>query len=410
MQATGPRFRGDDSRRLRPASFSRPPRVAPRATRPSQRSVPNAAPAVHVVGEPRCAIGVGDARRAHRARAARPRRSWRSPGRSRRASDGGIACIVENPRHVPQRRRAPRSPPRTSRAWRAARPCLEMALQRAQHVEADDVARAFPDRVDRCLAVEARHRLLLDVAVAAHRLHAFERDHRGALAHPVLGGGHDAAARARVPRRGASIPHRRRAQARGAALLRLRARRRRARCASAARRRDACRTRRGASHQCIARASAARMMPALPITQSSRVSWTISRIVARPRPGSPSGHASASSNSTSADAFERLPSLSLSRSMRIALRVPSSSQRGISRHVSPSSRLREHEMRVALRRGEEPLVAAHRVVVAGARCRRAVRAHVRAPLPLGHAHADERGALRRDGQRPRVVVRPPSRA
>jgi hypothetical protein len=41
-----------------------------------------------------------------------------------------------------------------------------------------------------------------------------------------------------------------------------------------------------------------------------------------PATGRPSGHASARSNSTSADAFERFPSLSFSRLMRMALRPP----------------------------------------------------------------------------------------
>ena len=47
-----------------------------------------------------------------------------------------------------------------------------LAAQGAQDVEGDDVARAFPDRVQRRLAEEARHRGVLDVAGAAVALHA----------------------------------------------------------------------------------------------------------------------------------------------------------------------------------------------------------------------------------------------
>ena len=60
------------------------------------------------------------------------------------------------------------------------------ARQRAQHVEADDVARALPDRRERRLAVQARHARLLDVAGAAEALERLERVVRGALAGPVL--------------------------------------------------------------------------------------------------------------------------------------------------------------------------------------------------------------------------------
>ena len=60
------------------------------------------------------------------------------------------------------------------------------ARQRAQHVEAHDVARALPDRGQRRLAVQARHARLLDVAGAAVALERLERVVGGALARPVL--------------------------------------------------------------------------------------------------------------------------------------------------------------------------------------------------------------------------------
>src|SRR5438105_8416643 len=42
--------------------------------------------------------------------------------------------------------------------------------QRSQDVEADDVSRAFPDRVERRLPVEARNSALLDVAISSQAL------------------------------------------------------------------------------------------------------------------------------------------------------------------------------------------------------------------------------------------------
>ncbi len=71
--------------------------------------------------------------------------------------------------------------------------------------------------------------------------------------------------------------------------------------------------------------------------QSSRVSITISRMVATPRPSSPTRNAQASSNSTSLDAFDQSPSLSFRRWIRSALRVPSGRQRGSRKQVMPRS-------------------------------------------------------------------------
>ncbi len=78
------------------------------------------------------------------------------------------------------------------------------------------------------------------------------------------------------------------------------------------------------------------MPAALPSTQSRRVALTISMMVGTPRPASPTCQASAASNSTSAEALDRLPSLSLSRCSRTALRVPSGSTRGRRKQVSPA--------------------------------------------------------------------------
>jgi hypothetical protein len=71
---------------------------------------------------------------------------------------------------------------------------------------------------------------------------------------------------------------------------------------------------------------------------------------------------------------------------------------------------REHEMRVALRRGEEPLVAGEQISRAAARldARRprlgAVAAHVGAALFLGHAHADHHRAFLLERHVARVVL------
>ena len=63
------------------------------------------------------------------------------------------------------------------------------------------------------------------------------------------------------------------------------------------------------------------------------------------------------SNSTSLEAFERLPSLSFRRWKWSALTVSSGRKRGTRKHDRPPGRLREDEEAVAHRRGHEPLVA-----------------------------------------------------
>ena len=60
-------------------------------------------------------------------------------------------------------------------------------------------------------------------------------------------------------------------------------------------------------------------------------------IVGTPRPSSPTIRAQAPRNSTSLEALERLPSLSLSRWMWIALRSPSGVKRGMKKQESPPS-------------------------------------------------------------------------
>ncbi len=86
---------------------------------------------------------------------------------------------------------------------------------------------------------------------------------------------------------------------------------------------------------CTAWATACRISPAEPSTQSSRAAATASSTVATPRPSSPTRRAQVPANSASAVALDRLPSLSLSRWSRTALRVPSASTRGTRKQVGP---------------------------------------------------------------------------
>ena len=86
---------------------------------------------------------------------------------------------------------------------------------------------------------------------------------------------------------------------------------------------------------CIAMLNACRIRPLVPSAQSSRVSVPISRILATPRPASPTSQALAPKNSTSELALALFPSLSLRRWIRIALREPSGNTRGRNRHDRP---------------------------------------------------------------------------
>ena len=85
-----------------------------------------------------------------------------------------------------------------------------------------------------------------------------------------------------------------------------------------------------------ASASARRINEAEPRTQSSRVAATISMIVRTPRPSSPSRCAQVPLNSSSQEALERLPSLSLRRTTSSRLRSPDGNTRGTTKQVTPS--------------------------------------------------------------------------
>jgi hypothetical protein len=149
-----------------------------------------------------------------------------------------------------------------------------------------------------------------------------------------------------------------------------------------------------------------RISAAEPSMQSRRVSITMSRIVAMPRPSSPTRVARAPWNSTSEEALDQSPSLSFKRiSVNGVLRTVGQATRQ-QEAGQTARRLREHEEAVGHRRGEEPLVARQRVVVAteGFGAGR-VRAHVRAALLLRHAHAEGDAALVGDLHLARIVVR-----
>ena len=144
------------------------------------------------------------------------------------------------------------------------------------------------------------------------------------------------------------------------------------------------------------------MIPALPMTQSSRAldhseDRRDAAIGRTDRPGE------CALELDFAEAFERLPSLSFSRLMRIAC----GAVRFEARHQEAAesrTRLREHQVRIALRRGKEPLVSGDAPGATGIRfSARHVGADVGATLAFGHPHADQRRALASHGQRPRIV-------
>ena len=117
----------------------------------------------------------------------------------------------------------------------SAAKALGRARERAQRVQADHVGAALPDAVERRLAIQARERRLLDVAVAAEAFHRLDRDRGHALAEPVLGDRGERALQLALARVGrARRRMRRRGATRAAAPPPPRARGRRARWPSAA--------------------------------------------------------------------------------------------------------------------------------------------------------------------------------
>ena len=156
-----------------------------------------------------------------------------------------------------------------------------------------------------------------------------------------------------------------------------------------------------------------------PRTQSRRVCTTISMIVATPRPSSPTRCATASSSRISAEAFERLPSLSFSRSIRKPFRVPSSRIRGRRKQVRPSGACARTRNASDIGAEQNHLSPREQIDVARGLGARLVGADVRSTLALGHRHPAERtglvevrtevGVVRRRPEQRRPLVREPGR-
>ncbi len=137
-----------------------------------------------LAGEPRLDEGVGDAPGPHALQFRGRRRQRQLLGQDARRAlvgrghlhgraqhgDGARTALPQIPldagQHLVEQRRRP--------------------FQHPQHVERHDIARAFPDRVDRRFAVIARQRRFLDIAVAAKALHRLVEQRRRDLADPVF--------------------------------------------------------------------------------------------------------------------------------------------------------------------------------------------------------------------------------
>src|SRR6516164_5256818 len=102
-------------------------------------------------------------------------------------------------------------------------------------------------------------------------------------------------------------------------------------------------------------------------------------MVGMPRPSSPISSPSAPTNSTSLDALERLPSLSLSCWIWIALRLPSRAQRGTRKQLKRS-------------------VACDKI-----RARRN-GAQIRSALIFRHAHAEEHAGFLGSRTKARIIL------
>ena len=160
---------------------------------------------------------------------------------------------------------------------------------------------------------------------------------------------------------------------------------------------ERCRTCQAAS------ATACRIPAALPRMQSSRVRFTISRMVRTPRPSSPRRHPTVPSNSISLEAFDRLPSLSLSRWMANGLRLPSSRMRGTRKQLRPASVCASTRNASDIGAEQNHLWPVSRYRPSPAGTARVVLARtIRSALLLGHRHAEQRGRLARPELR--VVV------
>ncbi len=124
--------------------------------------------------------------------------------------------------------------------------------------------------------------------------------------------------------------------------------------------------------------------------------------VPRRRPTGPTRR----SSSISLEAFDRSPSLSFSRWMRMGLRVPSGCQRGTRKQLRPPGAWANMRKRVRHGRRAEPLVAGEEVGAVRAADRLGpggVGPHVGPALLLGEGHAAGDPGLGRSGSVGRVV-------
>ena len=355
-----------------------------------------------LAGKPRGAERVGDGAGACRTRSD----AWSaiaSRSTASRAARSSTSAIARSASAV-----ARCSP--ASRISSSSASAVSGARRTTEDVEADDVARPLPDREQRRLPVDARQHRLLDVAVAADALERLGRVRRAALADPVLRRPRWRSARTR-PRaaspRGAPVVGTREAQRRHGRGLGLDAEVGEDVRASAAARRAACRRRAGARRggsparpprasgpRCRARSRAACGRPSR--GSSGRRGPPRRRAAPTPRRARPPR-----------DAFERSPSLSLRRSIRNALRVPSGSTRGTRKHESPAgacARTR-NASHIGAEQNHFSPSSAYSSPPSG-RAAVVFDAYVRAALALGHRHAAERAAFRGDGPQ-RGVVRAP---
>ena len=134
-------------------------------------------------------------------------------------------------------------------------------------------------------------------------------------------------------------------------------------------------------------------MPAEESAHSSRVRWPIEIASRMPWPSSPMSRAYAPRNSTSEEAFDLLPDLSLRRWITIRLRLPSGSQPGTRKQETPRS-VRASAMKTSrMRHREEPFMPGDAPAVAVALGDALRLAQIRAALLLGHRHADRDAGL-----------------
>ena len=213
------------------------------------------------------------------------------------------------------------------------RPPARRATRTRSTSSAMHVAGALPDRVQRRLAEQPRHPGVLDVAVAAEAFQRLGDDGRRPLADPEL-------------RRRNGQPQERRLA--GVDRVRPAAARARWRPPTSSARSASTWRITGASRQpaCRTPTGAGRGAPPAPAPPADRrpsrarspagSSSPSRRIVAHARgPVRRSASRRCPSNSTSDDAFDRLPSLSFSRCSRNVLRSPPGSTRGTRKQVGP---------------------------------------------------------------------------